>query len=628
MKVRLTDEIVDAIRASARLKAEAYSKEAWAAIEVRVNALDDLLAGSTASAVATLRGLDRKTVARLLANAIERGPDGKRNAYQACIPHKRFAPAEPNLEDGRVEVPKHAHAFAFETLLRARPEIREKLENFKGPLPGRTVRSPSFNRLYDGIAAGLRRAGFADYYPLNTADRGRRAMQNFIAAQRARRDAEIGAEKPEEPSITRVEHLFSLQPFDRFEFDEHSMDVDAWFALPLADGTYQLRHLDHLWLLGMWDVGSGSNVASSVVFGRKYNSDDVCELIAKSLMPWAPRQLVVPGMHYSPRAWMPGMLEIDGIVPRALMLAMDNDASHVSNMTRENVTDFRLGITHYARAGNAEARGTVESRFKRYENELGRYIAGGFVPETDTNDKVIVSTLKGERYPLMPQAIEDLLDIYLSASNVSERSTRDPRTPRFITEQYVASGAVLWRCPNTLEHIRRLTIARRVVRISGNNGGKGTKVPPLVYVDHARYRSPQMSGQYSLIGKSFRATYENPFDSRELTLWDENGRSLFTLHALPPYAAVPHTLRDRQRAAAWDAADRARPRGKDELARLIADNVLAYHQAVRDGAARFPWAAGLVASGAIPREASSTHVPAATAPLAGFRPLAGEFRLR
>lgn len=626
MKVRLTDDLVDAIRARPRLKAETFSKEAWPSIENRMHALDDLLAGSTVLAVSTRRGMDRKTVSRLLEKAVERAPDGNLNAYQACIPLKRFAPPEPALEDGPVDVPIHAHAFAFETLLRARPDIRKKLEEFKGPLPTRTARSPSFNRLYDGVAATLRQAGFASHYPLNTGDGGRRAMQKFVADQRAYREAEIGADKPEEPSITRVEHLFSLQPFDRFEFDEHSMDIDAWFAMPLADGTYQLRHLDRLWLLGMWDVRSGSNVANSVIFGRKYHSDDVCELIAKSLSPWSPRDLVVPGMHYSPRAWMPGMLELEGLVPRGIMLAMDNDASHVSGMTRENVTDFRLGIIHYARAGNAEARGTVESRFKRYENELGRYIAGGFVPETDTNDKIIVSTLKGERYPVMPQAIEDLLDIYLSASNVSERSQRDPRTPRSITEQYLASGPVLWRCPNTLEHIRRLTVARRLVRISGS---KAKKVPPLVYVDHARFRSPQLSGQWSMIGKTFRATYENPFDARQLTLWDEHGERLFTLQALPPYAAVPHTLRDRQRAAAWDAANRARSNYKSDLARLIADNVEAYHHAVREGAAKFPWAAGLIANGDVAPEVSTqVRVPAAAAPLAGFRPLAGQFRLR
>src|SRR3546814_4993162 len=82
----------------------------------------------------------------------------------------------------------------------------------------------------------------------------------------------------------------------------------------------------------------------------------------------------------------------------------------------------------------AEARGCVESRFKRVEDELVRYIAGGFMPETDKNARIVVSTLKGERYPIIVDALEDLIDTYFSAANVSDRSTRDARTPKMLME--------------------------------------------------------------------------------------------------------------------------------------------------------------------------------------------------
>src|SRR3546814_16056987 len=78
-------------------------------------------------------------------------------------------------------------------------------------------------------------------------------------------------------------------------------------------------------------------------------------------------------------------------------------------MTRENVTDYRLGMTHYGHAGIAEARGCVESRFKRVEDELVRYIAGGFMPEKDKNARIVVSTLKGARYPIIVDALEHLI---------------------------------------------------------------------------------------------------------------------------------------------------------------------------------------------------------------------------
>lgn len=621
MKLRITDELVDHIRATPKPVEQAFSLEEWPAIDNRVRALDDLLSGATVSAVATHRSLDRKTVRRLLSLAIERGVDGKHVGYQACIPFKRFSPPAPQT----AEVPAKAHAFALEMVLRAMPVITDKLHAFKGALPTRSRKSPAFNRLYNSIAAILRDHGHGCRYPLNTTDGGRRAIQDYLKRYRARLEAETGAEQPEKGFITRVDHIFTLRPFDRFEYDEHRIDTDAWFALPLYDGTFRLEFVECIWLLAISDVASAATVATSLVVGRKYHSEDVCDLLARSLKPWEQRELIVPSMRYSERAWMPSYCAVDGIVPRALLVAMDNDSSHISNMTRENVTDFRLGTTHYGRAGIPEARGCIESRFKRFEDEVGRYIAGGYRPETRENERIVVSTLRGDRYPILVDALEDLYDIYFSASNVSERSVRDSRTPKMLIDEYVASGALLWRCPNTSEHIRRLTVRRMRVTVRGS---KKDKVPPLVYQDYARYRSPQLMGQWSLIGRTFNATYENPADIRELTIWDDDGKRLFTLHAMAPYASEPHTFKTRQRVAAWNRANGDRAHRPSELSELVRDNVQAYHEAVRAAAASTPWAAGLIAGGTVPARPESSRIAQPQAPLAGLRPLSGKFSLR
>lgn len=621
MRLRITEELVEYIRATHKPEEQAFSAEVWPTIDNRIKALDDLLFGATIIAVATHRSLDRKTVSRILSNAVELGTDGKYIGYQACIPFKRFAPPTPQA----AEVPAKAHAFALEMVLRALPVIAEKLHAFKNALPTRSCKSPAFDRLYNSIAVILRDRGYGQHYPLNTTDGGRRAIQDYLKRYRARLEAEAGAERPETGSITRVDHIFTLRPFDRFEYDEHRIDIDAWIALPLWDGTYRLEFVKCIWLLAIFDVASTACVATSLVVGRKYHSDDICDLVARSLKVWEPRELVVPSMRYSERAWMPSHLAVDGVVPRGLLFAMDNDSSHISNMTRENVTDFRLGITHYGRAGIAEARACIESRFKLFEDELNRYIAGGYRPETRENERIVVSTLRGDRYPILVDALEDLYDTYFSAANISDRSTRDSRTPKMLIDEYVASGALFWRCPNTREHIRRLTVRRMRVTIRGS---KRDKVPPLVYQDYARYRSPQLMGQWSLIGRTFNATYENPSDIRELTLWDDDGKRLFTLHAMAPYASVPHTFKIRQRAAAWNRANGARPHRPSEAAELVRDNVLAYHEAVRAAAATTPWAVGLIAGGSVPGQMETSRIVSAQAPLAGLRPLSGKFSLR
>lgn len=610
MKTRLTEELVEAIRATPVPQASAFAPEKWTVVENRIKALDRLLDGETLKAVAENRQIDRKTLRRMLAIAVETGPTGTAIGYDACIPNKRFAPPAP-LEN---IVPKKGHAFALQMVLGVVTTARDKLHAFKGALPTRGTRSAAFDRVYNSIVELLKSKGYADHYPLNTTDGGRRAIIEYVSRYRARQQAETAAELPEEPSITRVEHLFSIRPFDRFEYDEHFIDVDAWMAMPLADGTYQLEHVKQMWLLGMVDVGSWSPVAGSLVIGRKYNSEDVCDLYARSLAPWERRQLVVPNMGYHQNAWMPGCMVEDGIVPRALMAAMDNDASHLSHMTRTNVVHERLGVLNIGRAGNPEGRPYIESSFKRTEDALLRHIAGGFRPETPVEARRAVSTLKGEAYPIFAEALEDIVDIYFSAVTISDRSYRDSRSPKLLIDEYVGSGALLLRCPDTANHVRRLMARSFPVTIKGSRD-----VAPVVYRDYGRYRSPQLTAQRALIGRQFTGTYDNPYDTRQMSLWDEDGKRILTLHVLPPYAAVAHTLRTRQRAHAWNRANGARPHRPSEAEMLTRDIVVGYHEAVRAAAANTPWAASLVMSGEVPATGPAVSMPHEP-PLAGLRP--------
>lgn len=620
MTKHLTQADAEAIMGCPKPSEASFEEGEWELIDRRINALDAVLQGATVSSAATSHRIDRKTVARMVDNAIKRcAVTGSLIGYQVCIPQKRFAERAPRS----AVVPAKAHAFAFEQLLAALPAVKKLVQAFNGVLPSRQRASPAFNRLYDSIAKHLRDEGHSDAYPLNTVDGGRRALQNYLRRLQDVRQAEQAEEQPETPSATRIEHLFALQPFDRIEVDEHRIDVDTWMALPLADGTYRLERVRQLWILVIVDVISGAILAWLLIVGRKYHRLDVLSLFAKALKPWQPRELLLPDMRYSPRAWMPSCDLQDGLVARSVMAALDNDSSHLAKMSLENLVDFHMGVLHYGRSGMGQGRPYIEALFQVIENDLLRYIAGGFVPETPQGAKYATSTLQGDRYPLIVEFMEDLIDTYVSAHNVTSRSTREPRSPKELIQAYEASGGLLWRCPRTDEHARRLTVHRMEVTIRGS---KASGVPPVVYQDYARYRSPQLTNQYRLIGGKFAATYENPDDIREMTLWDGEGKRSMTLHAMAPYSAVPHSLAQRIRAAAWNRNLEART---DENA-LIQDNVMAYHAGVREAAAKMnSWAGGLLLSGEVPAVNRPSPISRdAPAPLAGLRAPAGRFLLR
>jgi len=423
-----------------------------------------------------------------------------------------------------------------------------------------------------------------------------------------------------EPTSTRIESLLSIRPFDRVEYDEHSVDIDAWLAMPMADGSYRLEKISRIWLLAVVDVGSGAILGWEMVLGRKYDQHDVVSLFAKIMSPWQPRDLSASNLSYSTNAWMPSTYLVDEVVMRSAMIAMDNDSSHHAKMTVRNLIDHHKGILHFGRSGMGEGRPYIEALFKKVENGLLRHIAGGFAPATQVNERQVTTKLDGKDHPILLEVLKDLIDTYVTSHNVTSRSTREPRSPKRIIDEHLASGEWMWHAPGTEDDVRNMTVRRMKVTIRGS---RKSGVPPLVYLDHARYRSPALSGQWHLIGQTFDATYEDWRDIRKLTLW-RAGKRVLALHALAPYAGAAHTLSIRKRAARWAKSDASREHGNH----CMADNIEAYHAAVRSAAAGVRDSASLMAAGDVPKAPSKTISQGQDSPLMGIRRATFNTRLR
>lgn len=617
MSTSLTIDEIESVRATPRPLETAAREQDRASFRARIGALESILDGATVSSAAERWGVQRTTLNRVIANAISFDTTNKRIGYRACIPHARFAATTAS----EAIVPAKAHASAFDAVLRAIPAFAQQVHRFNGGLPGRTKRSPSFDRLHDELVRILKKQGYGSMYPLNTSDKGRRALKLYITRLRDVKDASLAEEIAGDPSATRVEHLFPIRPFDRIEYDEHSVDIEAWVAMPMADGSFRLERISRIWLLAIIDVGSGAILGWHLVVGRKYDRYDVLTLFARIMQPWAQRELTGSEMRYSTNAWMPSTYLVDNTVMRSSMVAMDNDSSHLAKTTVDNLMNYHMGVLHFGRSGMGEGRPYIEALFKRIEDGLLRYVAGGYSPATDVNDMQVTSTLDGQGHPLLLEVFEDLIDTYVTAHNVTSRSTREPRSPKRLVDEHLATGAWVWRAPGTEQHLRKMTVKR--VRVTFR-GSEKRGIPPLVYLDNARYRSPKLAGQWGLIGKSFDATYEDWQDVRKLTLWDEDGKQLVTLHALAPFAEVPHTLAVRRRAVRWANNPASQEHGDLD----IRDNILAYHAAVRRAAAGIRDAGSKLATGEVPPSAPKANAVPIDSPLKGLATGSTRARLR
>lgn len=615
MSTSFTIEEMESIRATPRPSESAAREQDRGSFHARLGALDSVLDGATVLAAVERWGIPRSTLSRLISNALSFDATNKRVGYRACIPHMRFG---ANTASEAV-IPAKGHASAFDSVLRVIPAFAQQVHRFSGALPGRTKRSPSFDRLHDQMVKILKNQGYESMYPLNTSDQGRRALKLYICRLRDEKGAALAEEIADDPSATRTEHLFPIRPFDRIEYDEHSVDIEAWVAMPMADGSFRLERISRIWLLAIIDVGSGAILGWHLVVGRKYDRYDVLTLFARIMQPWTQRELTGSDMRYSTNAWMPSSYLVDNTVMRSAMVAMDNDSSHLAKTTVDNLMDYHMGVLHFGRSGMGEGRPYIEALFKRIEDGLLRYVAGGYSPATNVNDMQVTSTLDGQGHPLLLEVFEDLIDTYVTAHNVTSRSTREPRSPKRLIDEHLGTGAWVWHAPGTEQHLRKMTVKR--VRVTFR-GSKKRGIPPVVYLDNARYRSPKLAGQWGLIGTSFDATYEDWQDARKLTLWSEDGKQVITLHALAPFAAVPHTLAVRRRAVRW--ANNPASQEGDDLD--IKDNILAYHAAVRRAAAGIRDAGSKLATGEVPHAAPETKAVPIESPLKGLA--TGSFRVR
>ena len=539
------------------------------AYEARCAALSAVAYGTKIKAAAKQYKVNRNTLSSVCYSANQIHPDGEVWGFRACVPHRRKAV----VTSKHTGVPLASAPHAFSRLLRALPALATLISLFKGALPTRTKRSGGFERLVAEFVKFLRKEKLEHCYPLNTPDKGRRALQSYI--QRVRRELQGVKSKlgeQETDSVTRLDQIFSPKPYDRLEFDAHRIDVDFHARVPLPGGGTVLRKIPVIWLLAIIDVGSRSIVAWTIVIGRGYKKFDVLRLIAKSMTPWQRRHLIVPNMTYVPDAWMPGLVEDGQRVPRAFSIAYDNAKAHWAKLAQANLEDFHLGVLNAGSAGIPEQRAYIEAFFRIAEEKMLRLLAGGYEPATQRGDEPTkISTLKPSEYPVDFAALEDLMDVLVSSYNVTQHGGLFGRTPRDAFEQHVQSGAWMWHSSLTNEDTLRLEELRINVRFRGS---QKTKKQPHINWEGARYRASVVFDRWDLINKSFAATVQSG-DIRRMRLWDRaTGELYVTLGALPPWDACAHSLELRQQAIHWRNRGMLSLPGSD-------DAVAAYHAYVR-----------------------------------------------
>lgn len=535
----------------------------------RHRAVDAYMSGASLAGASRHFNVNRNTLTRMIRIAIELDAAGTPWGYRACLPYFH-GDGSDNAAGGAVAAPVAARPHSFGLLIRSNPSIRDLVCSFGGNLPAGRRRSAAFNRLFGNFKQCLK--GSEHLYPLNTPDKGRRALLEYIKRGRLRTgNASIGETPPPQPGIERLDQLFRLSPFSRAEYDGHHEDIEWMIEVPTPDGGWTTRKVSQLTLIPDIDAVSRIIHSWTLVLGRGYRQYDLMEMFAKGMRPWSPGVLTTPDLCYVTGAGMPSSIMPDGKAPRSILHAGDNFSAHQAAYIRHNLLHVHLGVWNWAQAHIPEKRAIIEAFFHHIEHGALRGIAGGYVPPAERVETAMRSNaLNPKHYPLNVIALQELMDVIVTAYNAEPHRGLQGRSPLDVADDYVRRGGWVWQSNLSERHAQQMACLSMRVTIRGN---RKESRQPYVEWKGAKYRSDALINRFDLVGKEFDATIPSD-DLRVMTLYDDSGKVFVRLPALPPWAMSKHDVRVREQVIKWDRAKALAITG-------VEDAVAAFHNYLR-----------------------------------------------
>jgi hypothetical protein len=505
-----------------------------AAFHARKNAIIAVARGMSMASAAKKYGVNAKTLSETINKAVRVASDGRMHGWRAALPYKVRTAGKKTP----VEFPKNAGPGAFRTFLTLAPSVCEFLESYTGRLPERNFPSKQFESFFSKYRSKVKELVPKDRYPANDPKCARRSVIDYIRQQRQGKPfVDEAFEIEDNVAAAQFPDVFALQLCDWTQYDGHPLDCDIYVEGEDGDGQSALQRITCTWLLVGYLALLRMCCSWKLCFGKNYNGTDFNEACANGLRSWTPRALVSPSMVYIAGSGI-GTSEAIGFVACGAITSMDNAMAHRLNVNRQKLASQLRGVIHFGKSGVPETRGHLEAWNKRLEETTIRKLPGGYRPAGDVSEKESTNNYNSANYPSSPDALEDLMDVTISASNVGERECFQLRSPTQVLQTFHASGGWIFSTNSLDDQARELS---QLQFFGVFRGSKKNKKQPYVRFQYAKYRSTAVKNRWDLIGQRFIARVDI-HDARFIRLYDESGELFVVLRAIRPWSRTPHSL--------------------------------------------------------------------------------------
>jgi putative transposase len=497
--------------------------------------------------------LTKSEIYRMLDRCLTVRPDGRMFGFNSLVrgttvtPYTRKQPLDPALSAQR-----RGLAGAFMQLVAEYPVLERYIDKHALKTPRRPARTVA-----KAIRAEfLKKCGKLrgpDQYPFNTSDQAARALTNYIERARERHLGHSHFEDESAfasnvPLTAQPSGANQLRPFEEIEHDGHNGDF--YFVLKSRDHRGQWIYTTpmRLWLLLPVDRASRGILGYAYRFGStNYPSTAVLRSFKHALIPWEPKVLTLPDLHYKEGAGFPS-----GVIPSARgqlfdLICFDRAGANIATAARRALTRLLGATVNYGRVSTPIARPLIERLNQTLETRGFRRLPIGFDPNGPKEERER-AIREASKHAVTVDEIEEILDVMIAGANADPQAGLAGRSSMEFIRMWYASGMSITRTAADPVGLAGQLLRMEYLRtIKG--GGKSHR-KPYVELLHAVYRSDRLSMMRDWIGKKIRIVADIDSDLRFVRGFvrgiDGQEIDIGILKAGPPWHLTPHDLQIRQ----------------------------------------------------------------------------------
>lgn len=523
---------------------EHLTKEAQKKFLARKQAIDLFLKSEqTANNISLQTNVAKSEIYRLLTKCLTLKDANTVYGYEGLLPNIRIRPY-------KTAVYENGNSGNFSKLLEDYPDLKTLLLNEYFNLDKKVVREKiqTIKNIHRKFIDKCRELGIREgQYPLNSTSKGYKSVERYLRDLLSKHSV-LGAKMQSNDALLLAKGLNNstnaytqlIRPYERVEFDAHQIDAIFSIITYTPQGDKIVNTMNRLWLLCVIDVASRAIIGYHISYNNSnYSADEVLRCFKNALLPWEPKELTIPTLHYNKGDGFPSYVIEKTKFALWDEICFDNAKAHHATAVITQLLELNCSI-NFGPVATPTRRGIIERFFKTLEfNGFHR------LPSTTGSNVLDPKRDRAEEnsiiYEITVEELEEVIDVVIANYNNTNHSAHFGVTPLETINNRLNRGMYIRKLPEHKRSITTLFPIKHTVKVQGNIR-KGRN--PYIFYKYERYTSQKLTNDSSMIGQTLTLVIDEN-NIQTVKAFNSDGSFYDTLIVKGVWSKIPHSLNIR-----------------------------------------------------------------------------------